>query len=78
MVLSFGNEATLDNLCDALADVEAKHQGQDHATRYGGEEFAITLPNTALKQAIAVADQIRRAVMAKKLKNDPPEKLLGV
>lgn len=42
-------------------------KGQDIAARYGGEEFVIALPKTVLRSAITVADQIRRAVMAKEL-----------
>ncbi len=42
-------------------------KGQDIATRYGGEEFAIVLPHTPLRSAITVADHIRRAVMTKEL-----------
>ena len=42
-------------------------KGQDITARYGGEEFVIALPNTALRSAVTVADQIRRAVMAKEL-----------
>ncbi len=42
-------------------------KGQDIAARYGGEEFAVILPRTALREAITVADHIRRAVMGKEL-----------
>jgi diguanylate cyclase len=42
-------------------------KGQDTATRYGGEEFAVILPNTVLRSAIVVGDHIRRAVMTKEL-----------
>jgi diguanylate cyclase len=42
-------------------------KGQDLATRYGGEEFAVILPNTVLRSALTVADHIRRAVMSKEL-----------
>ncbi|WP_020178555.1 GGDEF domain-containing protein [Methylopila sp. M107] len=42
-------------------------KGQDLASRFGGEEFAIILPDTALSGAAAVGDRIRRAVMAKDL-----------
>jgi diguanylate cyclase len=42
-------------------------KGQDIATRYGGEEFAVVLPHTVLRSAITVADHIRRAVMTKEL-----------
>lgn len=52
-----------------LVAVAMKHnvKGQDIAARYGGEEFVIALPDTTLRSAAAVADQIRRAVMAKEL-----------
>ena len=33
------------------------------AARFGGEEFACILPNTELASAIALAEQIRRAIM---------------
>ncbi len=47
--------------------VKQNVKGRDIAARYGGEEFAVVLPHTALHPAITVADQIRRAVMAKEL-----------
>ena len=52
-----------------LVAVAMKHnvKGQDIAARYGGEEFVIALPDTTLRSAVAVADQIRRGVMAKEL-----------
>ena len=42
-------------------------KGQDIACRYGGEEFCIILPGTGIENAITVAENIRRAVMAKEL-----------
>jgi diguanylate cyclase len=42
-------------------------KGQDITARFGGEEFAVILPNTALRSALTVADHIRRAVMSKEL-----------
>ena len=52
-----------------LVAMAVKHnvKGQDIASRYGGEEFAVILPQTVLRSAITVADHIRRAVMTKEL-----------
>ena len=52
-------------------------KGQDITARYGGEEFVVLLPNTALRQALTVADHIRRAVMAKELKKKSTGEILG-
>ncbi len=52
-------------------------KGQDITARYGGEEFAVLLPATALRQALTVADHIRRAVMAKELKKKSTGEILG-
>jgi len=52
-------------------------KGQDLTARYGGEEFAVVLPSTALRQALTVADHIRRAVMAKELKKKSTGEILG-
>jgi len=60
----------------ALA-VKQNIKGQDIACRYGGEEFAIILPRTAQKQAIAVAEHIREAVMAKELVKRSTGETLG-
>jgi diguanylate cyclase len=51
--------------------------GRDTMARYGGEEFAVVLPDTALVKALAVADQIRRAVMARELKKKSTGEILG-
>jgi diguanylate cyclase len=52
-----------------LVSVAIKHnvKGQDIATRFGGEEFAVILPDTTLRAAMTVADHIRRAIMRKEL-----------
>ncbi len=47
--------------------VKQNVKGQDIAARYGGEEFAVVLARTSLREANAVADQIRRAVMSHEL-----------
>ncbi|HLI20857.1 MAG TPA: GGDEF domain-containing protein [Stellaceae bacterium] len=41
-------------------------KGRDTPARFGGEEFAIILPRTNLKQAAIVADQIRNAVLRRR------------
>ena len=38
----------------------------DVASRYGGEEFTILLPQTTLEEAGAIADRLRRQIMATK------------
>jgi diguanylate cyclase len=64
---SFGH-LTGDQVLRLVAvSVKQNVKGQDIAARYGGEEFAIVLPRTALREAITVADQIRRSVMSKEL-----------
>ncbi|WP_281459999.1 sensor domain-containing diguanylate cyclase [Pseudomonas rhizophila] len=39
------------------------HRKADLAVRYGGEEFAVLLPDTNLQGALALAEQIRRSVI---------------
>ena len=48
-----------------------RRRSDDLAARLGGEEFAILLPNTGLRGAIAVAESIRRSVAAHKLTHVP-------
>jgi diguanylate cyclase len=52
-----------------LVALELKNaiKGQDIATRYGGEEFAVILPNTSILRARAAAENIRSAVGCKQL-----------
>ena len=44
-------------------------KGRDVAARYGGEEFAVILPATKLKDAVVVADQIRKTLASRALMN---------
>ena len=43
-------------------------KGQDLAARFGGEEFAVLLPDTPLSGATAVAENLRKAVEAGRLR----------
>ncbi len=42
-------------------------KGRDVPARYGGEEFGILLPQTALADAVTVADQIRQTISKKRI-----------
>jgi diguanylate cyclase len=42
-------------------------KGKDFPARFGGEEFAVILPNTNLKGALALAEQIRTQIAQKKI-----------
>lgn len=52
-------------------------KGKDMATRYGGEEFTILLPDTNLDAGIAVADSLRKALANKEIVNRSNGELLG-
>ena len=52
-------------------------KGRDIASRYGGEEFAVILPKTTLKNAIHVADQIRAAIAGKRFVKRSTGETLG-
>jgi diguanylate cyclase len=57
--------------------VKQSVKGRDIAARYGGEEFVVALPNTTLKAASTVAEQIRGAVMSKELMKRSSGERLG-
>ncbi len=52
-------------------------KGRDTAARYGGEEFAVLLRNTALADAVRVANQIRLGVQGRKLIKKSTGDILG-
>lgn len=52
-------------------------KGRDMAARFGGEEFAVLLPQTNLRAAVTVADQIREKVRTKELVKKSTNENLG-
>ena len=58
---SFGHQQG-DRVLVALAELLRKHLRQyDLASRFGGEEFALVLPETPLDEAVKVGERIRQA-----------------
>jgi diguanylate cyclase len=53
-------------------------KGRDTAARYGGEEFVVILPQTALADAVNLANQIRNKVESKKLVKKSTGDILGI
>ena len=47
----------------------------DVASRYGGEEFSILLPQTSLEEAGVIADRIRRKIMTTNFANGKSQPL---
>ena len=59
---------------DSVLKVVARHlkdsiKGADLAARYGGEEFVVVLPETELKDATTLANQIREKLAKRELKS---------
>ncbi len=58
-----------DRVIKVVADtLRNQIKGKDTASRYGGEEFCILLPDTELKDAVKVAENIRSAVEKTRIK----------
>jgi diguanylate cyclase (GGDEF)-like protein len=53
--------------CIAKVIANTLHDKADIAARFGGEEFAVILPNTPLDKALRVAEDVREAVAAMKV-----------
>lgn len=52
-------------------------KGRDTPARFGGEEFAVLLPQTALESAVIVAEQIRVRVASRVVKRRDTQQQLG-
>jgi diguanylate cyclase len=64
-----------DRVLRAIADTLKAHvKGRDTVSRYGGEEFAVLLPDTALAAAMIVAEQLRAAVSAVRIRHSGTDK----
>ncbi|MGH1462626.1 MAG: diguanylate cyclase domain-containing protein [Neptuniibacter sp.] len=65
---SYGHLAGDDCIKAVVDSIQAKcSRGGDIAARFGGEEFAIILPNTNENGAIVIAENIRQDLAAKKI-----------
>jgi diguanylate cyclase (GGDEF)-like protein/PAS domain S-box-containing protein len=63
----FGHDAG-DSVLKSLAAILRRHfRGEDFICRYGGEEFAVILPDTALQDAAIRAESLRAAARDAKL-----------
>ncbi len=58
---TFGHQAGDVVLVRLVANVKALLRQTDQLARFGGEEFAVLLPDTSLEEAIAAAERIRTA-----------------
>jgi diguanylate cyclase len=57
--------------------LRARIKGADIAARLGGDEFGILLPNTAMKGALVLAEQIRAAVSQARLRRITSDQPIG-
>jgi diguanylate cyclase (GGDEF)-like protein len=60
-----GGDACLRCIATVIANTLQRHS--DVAARFGGEEFAVILPDTGMEGALRVADGIRQAIVAMNL-----------
>ncbi len=73
---TFGHQTGDQVLRLVAMTLRSNTKGSDLACRYGGEEFALILPNTRLEDAVSLANTIRKAIQAKELlKRSTNEKL---
>lgn len=58
----FGHLAGDEVLCNVARLIKLQLRGNDVISRYGGEEFVVLLPQTALRQAREIAERMRIAI----------------
>ncbi len=73
----FGHQIGDDVLRLVAFAIKNAVRGGDVIARYGGDEFAVLLPCTALKDALTVGENIRRAVIEKELIRRSTQEKLG-
>ncbi len=74
---TFGHQ-TGDQVLRLVAQtIKTNVKGRDHAGRFGGEEFCVILPKTALGDAVVVAEQLRQAVRSRELVKKSTGEVLG-
>ena len=56
--------------------MKAVIKGRDIISRYGGEEFAIILPNTPLSGALHIAEEVRKTISTAKLTRKASQQVL--
>jgi len=61
---TYGHQAGDTTLVSIAAALKASVRGADVAARYGGDEFAVILPETDMDEALEVAERVRAAVAA--------------
>ena len=62
---SYGHLAGDNLLKESGSSIRNSIRGADQAFRYGGDEFAVLLPNTSIDAASRVAERIRKQVASK-------------
>ena len=73
---SYGHQTGDQVLRLVAMTIKSNIKGRDLAARYGGEEFVAILPNTDLKGAMIVSENVRQAIHGKELlKRSTNEKL---
>lgn len=73
----FGHPAGDATLRYVSSCIKSNVKGRDVAARYGGEEFAVILNNTALPDAVTIANQIRETVNDKELTRRSTGEVMG-
>ncbi|MDX1491518.1 MAG: diguanylate cyclase [Pseudohongiellaceae bacterium] len=65
---TYGHQAGDAVICEVCDILRSTQRDTDIAGRYGGEEFAVVLPDTTAKQAFAFAERLRKKVDASVVK----------